>query len=552
MDAVVCRDVSFRRVFMLRFRVFKNGAPPADMDLSTAYLVGSDSVPIRGEFTYGNGEIICRKRAAGAAALSLMWETKTFGNVMLETTRLPERDEPYILNVELARGRVMRLMQKREEWGIFDLAEIAAINEKTMEARDLLLEAITSQADGAKSSEHADKCLELVLPVSEQAALAHADLLLQRRIATRNFPRGAFGMRVEHGITLEAYRRALIPNADFVRMPMWWKVIEPQEQQFNWHPIDEWMEFLRRARVPVVAGPLVHFAEVSIPEWLYMWEHDYETVRDLLYEHMERVVSRYAAGVALWNVLSGLHVNAQFSFTFDQLMDLTRMAVGLVKKLHGPARTMIELTQPWGEYYAANQRSIPPMLYADMIVQSGIQFDVFGVQLKFGLPRDGCWQRDLFQVSSMLDRFSTLGKPVMISALQVPSNPPELMPGVGGSPGVWRRPWSDQMQAKWLEAVTDIALSKPFVEAICWQDFVDIPAKALGMSQSMPFGGLTGADLAPKPSLRTWANLRRAVMNFRNTAPGPGAAAVPPAGAGGAGGAGSPGVSGTGAETPPN
>jgi len=37
-------------LLMLRFRVFKNGVAPADLDLSTAYLVGSDNVPIRGEF----------------------------------------------------------------------------------------------------------------------------------------------------------------------------------------------------------------------------------------------------------------------------------------------------------------------------------------------------------------------------------------------------------------------------------------------------------------------------------------------------------------------
>src|ERR1043165_7108690 len=78
---------------MLRFRVYHDGAPPAEMDLSTAYLVGSDSVPIRGDFSYEKGEIFCRKRAVGPAALALMWQTKNFGTVMLETTRLPERDE---------------------------------------------------------------------------------------------------------------------------------------------------------------------------------------------------------------------------------------------------------------------------------------------------------------------------------------------------------------------------------------------------------------------------------------------------------------------------
>lgn len=502
---------------MLRFRVYKDGQVPADLDLSTAYLVGSDSVPIRGEFFYSNGEIVCRKRAAGPAALTLLWELKGFGNVMLETTRLPEREEPYVLALELARGRVMRLMQKREEWGLFDVAEAATVNEKALEARDLLLEAITNQENPAKASELAEKCLTIVLPISEQAALTHADLLLQRRITTRNFPRGAFGVRVDPSIATEAYRRLMLPNADFVRLPMWWKQIEPQEQQFAWGAIDEWMEFLRRPKVqvPVVAGPLVFFNEVAIPDWLYIWEHDYETVRDLMYEHIDRVVQRYGPQVALWNVLSGLHVNASFSFTFDQLMDLTRMTVGLVKKSNPNARTMIELTQPWGEYYATNQRSIPPLLYAEMIVQSGIQFDVFGVQLRFGVPRDGCWQRDLFQISSLLDRFAALGKPVMISSLQVPSAVVE-----GGAAGTWRKPWSEMLQGKWMEAVTDIALSKPYVEAICWHDLSDNPQKG-GGGHSVPFGGLAGADLGPKQAMKTWASLRRAVQGFRGNPPPP-------------------------------
>ncbi len=418
---------------------------------------------------------------------------------------------------------MMRLVQKREEWGLFDLPEAAAISEKANECRDLLVEAIVGMDDPATASTYADRCLALVLPLSEQAALTHADLLLQRRIQTRNFPRGAFGARVDPANTTEAYRRLIVGNSDFVQLPMRWRNIEPQEQSFAWAAGDEWMDFLRRARLPVVGGPLVEFNEASIPDWLYIWEHDYETVRDLLYEHIDRVVNRYGQHVVLWNVLSGLHVNAQFSFTFDQLMDLTRMTVGLVKKINPQARTMIELTQPWGEYYAANQRSIPPLLYAEMIVQSGITFDVFGLQLRFGMPREGCWQRDLFHVSSLLDRFAPLGRPVMVSGLQVPSAPAE------GNPGVWRRPWSEPLQAKWLEAVTDIALSKPFIEAICWHELGDSTG-----ARCLPHGGLLGPDLAVKAGFKTWASLRRALVNFRQppapkqTAPAPPPSPPPP------------------------
>jgi hypothetical protein len=180
------------------------------------------------------------------------------------------------------------------------------------------------------------------------------------------------------------------------------------------------------------------------------------------------------------------------------------MSVGLVKKVNPAARTLVELTQPWGEYYATNQRSIPPLLYAEMIVQSGISFDMFGLQLRFGVPRDGCWQRDLFQISAMLDRFAPFGKPLMVSGLQVPSQP-----DASSNAGSWRKPWNEAMQSKWLESITDIALSKPFVEAVSWYDMVDLPSMAI------PFGGLSNADLSPKQALKTWGSLRRAVMSFR-------------------------------------
>lgn len=493
---------------MLRFKVYQNGSVPKDVDLSTAYLVGSDNVPIRGEFFYQDGEIVCRKRATGPAALSLMWPSKTFGAIMLETTRLAEREEPYLLNLELARSRMMRIMQKREEWGLMEVPEAQIINDKINECRDLLIEAIVNTNNMVKAADYADQCLATCMPLSEQMALLHAELLLTRRLQAKGLPRGAFGVRVDPNQNTEGYRKALAPNADFIQLPATWKAVEPTENQFEWRAFDEWIEICHRVRMPVVGGPLVSFTDETIPGWLYMWEHDYETVRDLLYEHTERVVSRYGAHVVLWNVVSGLHVNGQFSFTFDQIMDLTRMAVGLVRKLNPKSRTMIELTQPFGEYYSQNQRSIPPLLYAEMVVQSGISFDVFGLQLRFGVPRDGHWMRDLFQISCLLDRFAPLGKPLVITGIQAPSMPPgEAM---GGS---WHQNWSPAVQAKWMEALMEIALSKPYVEAISWWDLADNKAE-----NAIPYSGLVGADLKPKLSQATWANLRKVLTNLRSNA----------------------------------
>lgn len=166
------------------------------------------------------------------------------------------------------------------------------------------------------------------------------------------------------------------------------------------------------------------------------------------------------------------------------------------------------------------------MIYAEMAVQSGIPFDIFGVQLCFGAPRDGGWQRDLFQVSAMLDRFAALGKPLVISRMGVPSVQTEKNTGAG----LWRKPWNDQLQSKWLEALANIVLSKPFVEAMTWGDIVDSDGGAA------PGGGLLAADLTPKPSMQTWLAMRRAVLAVRQGAQKtPAATAAAPVSKGSAG-----------------
>jgi len=169
------------------------------------------------------------------------------------------------------------------------------------------------------------------------------------------------------------------------------------------------------------------------------------------------------------------------------------------------------LVAPWGEYYARNQRTIPPLLYADMAVQSGVNFDAFGLQFLFGLPTDGMFVRDMFQISACLDQFSKLGKPVHVTGVQAPSDV-----SVGRSEadaeasdagaGMWREPWNEQVQAEWLRRFVEVALSKPFVESITWNGLAD------HARLDVPHGGLVRADLAPKAAYKQLLVLRSELL----------------------------------------
>ncbi len=499
---------------MLKFLVYDNGRPAEEWPLRNAYLVGSDGSAIRADITTERGAIVCEKRESGPAALCLLHPLGELGEMSIQTCLLPERIEPYILTIELARHRLMTLYSKLEEWTMFDLPADHIVNRHGDKARKLFIKSLcVQQDDHLKAYNLAQEALCLAMDASEELALAHAKLLLDRRVSTGSMPKAPFGCGVHLKHTHEHLRTGLATNFDYIQLPMPWRHLSPEEGDQHFDLTDDWINWSAQARAHAIVGPLISFEPSNLPDWLYIWEHDYDTARDMVYEHVERVVSRYKDRVTVWNVISGLHVNSHFTFNFEQLMDLTRMSTMLVKKLQPNAKVLVELRQPFGEYYSTNQRSIPPLMYADLIVQSGIQFDAFGMRLQMGQAVSGQYTRDLMQVSQLLDQFSVFDKPVHLT-LAAPSSPvTQLMIPASdtGEPvdpvsGHWRLPWTQQVQSHWLEAVMQVAASKPYIDSIAWQALADYP------EMDLPLGGLLDDELKPKTALRRMIGLRRSVL----------------------------------------
>ncbi len=499
---------------MLSFAVYSSGQPAQEVNLSGAYVVGTDDVPLRADVSFANGVIACKKRAAGPAGLALLWAIDGVGTVMLETVRVPERDQPYILQVELARARLMRVQQKIEDWGLADFAGLGEVIAELDRARDSLIRAL--QADTpADAAAHGDEALAIAVQVSETMSRQHAEIMLGRRRQAGGFGRRVLGCSIPLDKPTDALRKRMSAAFDFACVPIVWRDIEPTEQTFNWKPLDAWVELLAKHRVPIKGSALLSFQEKHVPDWLYIWEHGFDTIRDLAFEHIRRVLNRYGGHIQTWDVISGIHADNCFTFNFEQLMELTRMAAALTKQVAPQNVAIIDLVAPWGEYYARNQRTIPPLLYADMAVQSGVTFDAFGLQFHFGPNIDGMYIRDMFQISSLLDLFAKLGKPLHITAVQVPSDTTVRGNGADGQPritldgGVWRAPWSEQVQSEWLTEFLAVALSKPFVETVSWHDLADHGG------QPVPNGGLLHADLNPKPAYEKIVKLRADIRNRR-------------------------------------
>ncbi len=497
----------------IKFEIYREGNRLLNFTPTGACVMGPESVPTAGEVVFREGLLVLDRTDDHAAGVSLLWDVGPLGTFIMETTRLPPRPSAYILNVELARLRLMKIVQKLEDWNLFDFPRVDRFTVRFREAQMLFADALGKLQEPGAASQLADASLQMAVDLSESLAAFHSELLINRRKASTGFVKHIFGCRVDTNNQNQKYRDSLLGNFDYCVLPTPWKKIQPEEQEFNPAALDSWIESLSARRIPIIAGPLVNLSEAEVPHWLFIWEHDFDALRDMAYQYVQKIVHRYRRGIPVWNVCAGLYTNSAFTLSFEQTIELTRLLVAQVKNLLPNARTIITITQPFGEFHSVAKTSVPPMLYAEMVAQAGINFEGFGLEIEIGVPKRGNFARDLFQISCMLDRFSTLGRPVFLTAVSAPgrmtpdstdASEGRLDPAEGGR---WHRPWDPYLQAEWMEAVYRVALSKPFIESIAWGDLADV-------NPNMPGGGLFTDTFQPKPAYEKLQEMRKQFHPF--------------------------------------
>lgn len=490
----------------MKFQVFKDGKIATDFVLTGVTLFGADRIPFRSSkyITFSDGVIDCKMRGTEPAGLSLLWPVEGFGNVMLYTTRLPEREQPYILNVELARAKLMEIVTKREDWAIFEQAN--HISTQSAETQKLFIEMLENINDPVTAAVIADKCILKTLLFSEQLANKYANVFFEAKLKNRGFTRSSLGCRVDPAqLDNKDYLKEAFELFAHIGLPINWAKVEKEKGQYDFAELDHCMEILGKKRLLLSAGPLLTFSPEFLPEWLLKGKHDFETIREASYEYISKIVTRYAKYVHVWQVMCGLNFYNYFSFSFERILEITRTACLAAREADNRSLKMIEIVRPWGEYYAYDQDTIPPLVYIDMVTQAGINYDALGIQILFGKDEPGMHVRDMMQISAMLDRFATLPKPVHITSLAVPDTNNAKQQSAE-SAGVWHRPWDQAVQSKWIEEFCRIAFSKQFINTITFAALAD------GGEKTIAGAGLLTDELKPKKVFMTLAKLQKQIL----------------------------------------
>src|SRR6476646_10524102 len=165
----------------VKFEIYRDGNRLSSFTPVAAIAMGPESVPIPGDVAFKDGLLTVSRTDDHAVGVSLLWDAGALGAYQLETTRVPPREKPYNLNVELARARLMKIVQKQEDWNLFDFPKAEKYSVRFREIQMMLAEAFGLLDTPAEASKIGDRALEQAIELSEELAMFHAELLLNRR-----------------------------------------------------------------------------------------------------------------------------------------------------------------------------------------------------------------------------------------------------------------------------------------------------------------------------------------------------------------------------------
>jgi len=462
------------------------------------YLTNSDGSVLPGEVAIAGDLIHCDSKQE-PAALHVLYRVDDFGEVVLKTLPLPETDDHYNLNLELARAKLAQIDEKRTVWAGAGFEPDRILREEIECARDMLKRAEQYEASSpARAAALAERSLTRLVWAGEGVAVEagrHGIKVKKANGSAREMKLGAnlFGFVVD-----DEYNTHFAALFNAATLPFHWRQFEPEAGAEQWHRVEAMLQWARAHGITPKGHPLVSFRETDFPQWAR--SDSFDEVKRLVVDRVRRIVSRYADHIDLWDVITEAHHVEDanmFNFSRQQLVEITAAAASAARKANPDARTIVNVSCPFGEYAAGQDGSWCPLDYLRACVESGVDFDIIGVELCFGSGSAFC--RDLLEMSDLLDLYGRLGKPVHVTRIGCPSSDkPDPYHMLGNArvedAGRWHGKWSETLQAEWVEKLYTICCGKPFVEAVMWWDLADCEP------HYFTHGGLLRHDLTPKPA----------------------------------------------------
>jgi hypothetical protein len=455
--------------------------------IRTAHLRGQDDLPWLCRVALRGDELLVERNETESGTFHVLWPTGDHGTLLLSTATLKEKLQPYQLPVELARGTLNRLRNQLAAWQMNGFEMPEAARPVLKQAVEQFVAAATNQSHPEHAATFAEKAINTTLVAMKTIVGAYAEAIINGRLQAK--PRiiplfaGRLGGSVPAGPIAAAFTAAF--NAAIV--PFSWNVVESDEGRKNWSLYDAQIQWCQSQGLRVCGGPLLEFERRKLPDWLFLWEGDFENLLAVAGDHVRTVVSRYRGKVAFWNVAGRLMTGEALGLDDEQKLRMVVRAIEVIRSADPQTPVIVSFDQPWAEFMAHQETDLTPMYFADALVRAELGIAGIGIDIAIGCQETATLPRDWLEFGRHLDRWSLLGLPLLVS-LAVPSAGDGL---------------SFETQQSWARSYVPAALARPAVQGIFWNQLLDSEA------HDFPGTGLVDAAGNTKPAVAVLAELRK-------------------------------------------
>lgn len=464
---------------------------------------GPDSMPWPTRVRLNKGQLLVQRDVDESGCLAVPWEVNGSRRQVCSSATLMERDPPYRLEIELARGKVNQLRSQAWEWRTGGLHMPPTLDEHIRQATLALCHALMHGAT-EEGGQQAQLALNLAYQAADHLVQLYTDQVFHIRRQRHPRLETVLGCRLDAAPLPDAIANALLPACSGIVIPFSWSAIEPTEGSYQWSAPETMLDWAEAQGLAVTGGPLVDFSAVRLPDWLWLWERDLGSLARFTENYVANTVRRYRDRIRTWHLTAASNCASVLSLTEDELLWLTVRLAETIRQIDPELKIVIGIAQPWGEYMAQEDRTHSPFVFADTLVRSGLSLAALEIELVMGVTPRGSYCRDLLDISRLLDLYAILGVPLRVTLAYPaatgadPQGDPELR--VGG--GHWRGGFTPETQADWAGLVAALVACKPYVQAVHWAHATD------SQPHQFPHCGLFDAAGQARPALQQLTQLR--------------------------------------------
>ena len=502
----------------MRFRL-KDPERISQESLRQIYIAGPEDVPWATQVRWDGSELVVGLRVSDSGAVYVPWTIQGHGRYLLGTSTLIQRQKPYLLEVELARGFVQRLRSQLTQWESLGLETPEELKQELQEVTRFFSRSVTRQDDLSVASEAAGRALSGGMDVADELVACYA----RQSIAARQRQSSIstlLGTTLGPKTPAVEMRRQLVDACNLIQLPIAWRDIESREGRRRWKHTDQQLGWCQAAGLKVSVGPLLRMDDRGVPDWMVLWEGDFDNLMRLMLDHVRMVVSRYAGRVHLWHVASRVNNGKLLSLDEEQRLQLVASALQLTRQIDSRTPMVVSFDQPWGEYLADQEQDLAPLHYADALVRADLGISGFGLEINAGHHPGGTPHRPTIEYGRLLDQWGAMGLPLMaiLSTSSRGDHAPDTtskypIEGCDDSPRQThatsvpeRGPEEDAakgvgadmcLQQPWAASLIPLLLARTSVQVVLWNQLSD------NGPHEFPHSGLFDAQDCPKPLLQT-------------------------------------------------